>query len=85
MNLRRLPTENNLVDRNGDLIADFHNIFNTWKNYFSLLLNVDKVSEVRQIAVHTAETLVPGPSRLEVEIAIAKLKKYKLSGRSWQN
>jgi hypothetical protein len=24
-----------------------------------------------------AETLVPGPSRLEVEIAIAKLKKYK--------
>jgi hypothetical protein len=30
-----------------------------------------------QIEVHTAEPLVPGPSRLEVEIAIAKLKKYK--------
>jgi hypothetical protein len=28
-----------------------------------------------------AEPLVPGPSRLEVEIAIAKLKKYKLPGR----
>jgi hypothetical protein len=27
-----------------------------------------------------AEPLVPGPSRLEVEIAIAKLKKYKLPG-----
>jgi hypothetical protein len=27
-----------------------------------------------------AESLVPGPSRLEVEIAIAKLKKYKLPG-----
>jgi hypothetical protein len=27
--------------------------------------------------VHTAEPLVPGPSHLEVEIAIAKLKKYK--------
>jgi hypothetical protein len=27
-----------------------------------------------------AESLVPGPSRLEVEIAIAKLKKYKSSG-----
>jgi hypothetical protein len=26
-----------------------------------------------------AEPLVPGPSRLEVEIAIAKLKKYKSS------
>jgi hypothetical protein len=30
--------------------------------------------------VHTAEPLVPGPSRLEVEIAIAKLKKYKSPG-----
>jgi hypothetical protein len=27
-----------------------------------------------------AEPLVPGPSRLEVEIAIAKLKKYKSRG-----
>jgi hypothetical protein len=38
------------------------------------------VSDVRQIEVHTAEPLVPGPSRLEIEIAIAKLKKYKLPG-----
>jgi hypothetical protein len=28
----------------------------------------------------TAEQLVPGPSRLEVEIAITKLKKYKSPG-----
>jgi hypothetical protein len=41
---------------------------------------VHNVSDVRQIEVHTAEPLVPGPSRLEVEIAIAKLKKYKPSG-----
>jgi hypothetical protein len=26
--------------------------------------------------VHTAEPIVPGPSRLEVKTAIAKLKKY---------
>jgi hypothetical protein len=39
-------------------------------------LNVHNVSDVRQIEVHTAEPLVPGPSRLEVEIAIAKLKKH---------
>jgi hypothetical protein len=32
------------------------------------------------IEVHTAEQSVPGPSRLEVEIAIAKLKKYKSPG-----
>jgi hypothetical protein len=37
-------------------------------------------SVVRQIEVHMAEPLVPGPSRLEVEIAIAKLKKYKSPG-----
>jgi hypothetical protein len=43
-------------------------------------LNVHNVSDGRQIAVHTAVLLVPGPSRLEVEIAIAKLRKYKLKG-----
>jgi hypothetical protein len=69
--------KNNLVkDENGDLIADSHNILNRWKNY-SQLLNVHNVSDVRQIEVHTAEQLVPDPRRLEVEIAIAKLKKYQ--------
>jgi hypothetical protein len=43
-------------------------------------MNVHNVSDVRQIEVHTAEPLVPGPSRLEVEIAIATLKKYKSPG-----
>jgi hypothetical protein len=41
---------------------------------------VHNVSDVRQIEVHTAEPLEPGSSRLEVEILIAKLKKYKSSG-----
>jgi hypothetical protein len=41
---------------------------------------VHNVSDVRQIEVHTAEPLVPGPSRFEVEIAIAKLKEYKSPG-----
>jgi hypothetical protein len=30
--------------------------------------------------MHTAEQLGPGPSHLDVEIAIAKLKKYKSPG-----
>jgi hypothetical protein len=64
-------------DEIGNLLADSHNILNRWKNYFSQLLNEHNVSDVRQIEVHTAESLVPDPSRLEVEIAIAKLKKYK--------
>jgi hypothetical protein len=41
----------------------------------SLLLNVHRVSDVWQIEIPTAEPLVPGPSP-EVEIAIAKLKRY---------
>jgi hypothetical protein len=67
-------------DENGDLLADSHNILNRWKNYYAQLLNMHNVSDVRQIEVHTVEPLVPGPSRLEVEIAIAKLKKYKSPG-----
>jgi hypothetical protein len=64
----------------GDLLADSHNILNRWKNYFSQLLNVHNVSDFRQTEIHIAEPLVPGPSRHEVEIAIAKLKKkYKSS------
>jgi hypothetical protein len=41
----------------------------------SEVLNVHNVSDVRQIEVHTAEPLVSGPSRLEFEIANAKLEK----------
>jgi hypothetical protein len=67
-------------DENGDLLADSHNILNRWKNYFSQLLNVHNVSDVRQIEEHMAIPLGTGPSRLEVEIAIAKLKKYKSPG-----
>jgi hypothetical protein len=69
-----------MQDENGDLLADSHNILNRWKNYFSQLLIVHNVNDVRQIEVHTAEPLVPGPSQLEVEIIIAKLKKYKSPG-----
>jgi hypothetical protein len=38
---------------------------------------VYNVSDVRHADVHTAELLVPGPSRLEVEIVIAELKNYR--------
>jgi hypothetical protein len=54
---------------NGDLLADSHYILHWWKKYLSQFLNV-----------HTGEPLVPGPSRVDVEIAIAKLKKYKSAG-----
>jgi hypothetical protein len=68
MNFRRgYQPPNNLVKvENDNLLADSHTILNRWKNYFSQLLNVHNVSDVRQIEIHTAEPLVPGPSRLEV-------------------
>jgi hypothetical protein len=72
------PRNNLLKDENDDLLADSHSILNRWKNYFSQLLNVHNVRDVRQIEVHMAETLVPGSSRLVVEIAIATLKMHKL-------
>jgi hypothetical protein len=48
---------------------------NRWMNYFSQLLNLHNVGDVRQIEVHTAVPLVPGPCHLEVGIAFAKLER----------
>jgi hypothetical protein len=77
---RGYQPRSNLVNyKNGDLLAD-STIVNSWKGYFSQLLNVHDVSDVRQIEIHTAEPLVPGSSHLEVETSIAKLKKYKCPG-----
>jgi hypothetical protein len=63
MALRGIINKSNLVkDDNGDLLADSHNILNKWKNYFSRLLNVHRVSDVKQIEIHAVEPLVPDPS-----------------------
>jgi hypothetical protein len=56
-------------DEIGDLLADSH-ILNRWKNYFSQLLDVQRVGDGRQIEIHTAEPLVPDPSPFEVETAL---------------
>jgi hypothetical protein len=66
-------------DENGDLLADSENILNRWKNYFQLL-DVQRVSDVRQMEVHTAESLVPYSSPFMFQTAIAKLKIYKSPG-----
>jgi hypothetical protein len=67
-------------DENGDLLVESFSISNRWKSHFSLLLNVHSVNYVRQKEIQTAEQLVPGPSRFQVEIVIAKRKKYKSQG-----
>jgi hypothetical protein len=47
---------------------------------FLPLLNVHMVSDVRQMEEHTAQTLVLGPHHFQVEIAVPKMKNYKLPG-----
>jgi hypothetical protein len=45
---RGYQPRNDLVkDENGDLLVDSHNILNKWKNYYSQLLNVRNVSDVK--------------------------------------
>jgi hypothetical protein len=67
-------------DENGDLLADPHNVLNLWKIYFYMLFNVYRVSDIRQNEILPAELLVSDPSPFEVEIAIAKLKRYNSPG-----
>jgi hypothetical protein len=67
---RGYRVRSNLVkDENGDMHADSQHILNRWKNYFSHLLNVHNVSDVRQIEVHTAE---PGSDQIPAELIQAK-------------
>jgi hypothetical protein len=42
------PRSNLVKDENGDLPADSNTTVNTWKSYFSQLLNVHNISDVRQ-------------------------------------
>jgi hypothetical protein len=61
------PRNNLMKDKNGVLLADSHYVLNSWKNYFSQLLNVHNASDVRQIEV---QPLVLGSSCLEVEKSV---------------
>jgi hypothetical protein len=48
------PRSNFVKGENGGLFADSHTNLNRWKNFFSHLLNVHWVSDVRLIETHTA-------------------------------
>ena len=50
------------------------------EDYFSRLLNIHGVHDVRRTETHTTELLVPEPSAFEVDLAIEKLKSHKSSG-----
>ena len=68
-----------MKDDKGDLVADSHSISVRWRNYFSRILNVHGVNEVRQTEIHTAEPLVPQSSASEFELAIEMLKKSQIT------
>jgi len=74
------PRTNIVKDDKGDLFADSHCILATWRNYFSKILNVHGVNDVRQTEIHIAEPLVPEPSASDIELAIEKLKSHKSPG-----
>ena len=67
-------------DEKGELVADPHRIMARWRNYFSQLLNVHEVNDIRQAEIHTVGPLVLEPSAFEFELAIEKLKNYKSPG-----
>jgi hypothetical protein len=56
------------------LDTDSHSILERWRNYFSQLLNVHEVNDVRQTEIHTLQPLVLELSAFEVEMATKKLK-----------
>jgi len=74
------PRNNIVKDDKGDLVADLHSILAKWRNYFSKLLNVHGVNDLRKTEIHTAGPLVPEPSASEFELTIQKLKSHKSPG-----
>ena len=62
------------------MVSDPYSIGSMWMNYFSQLLNVHAVNDIRHTEIHTAEPLVPEPSVFEVELAIEKLKSHQSPG-----
>jgi hypothetical protein len=81
------PKTNIVKDEKFDLVADSHSILATWRNYFSQILYVHVVNDVRHTEIHTAEPLMPKPSASEFELDIEKLKSHKSLGidQSHQN
>ena len=74
------PRTRIVKDEKVDLVAYSRSITARWRNYFSQILNVHGVSEVRRAEIHSAEPLVPVPSALEVEFAIENKKSHKSPG-----
>jgi len=49
------PRTNVVNDEKGDLVTDYHSILARRRKYFSQLLNIHGVNDVRQTEIHTTE------------------------------
>ena len=74
------PRTNAVKHEKGDLVADSYSIVARCRIYFSQLLNVHGVNDIKHTVIHTAEPLVPELSAFEVELDIEKLKSHKSTG-----
>jgi hypothetical protein len=74
------PGTDLLKNGESNLFADCNSNLVRWRKYFSQLLNVLGVNDVRHTEIHTEEPLVREPSVFEVELSIKKLKSHKSPG-----
>jgi hypothetical protein len=61
-------------NENGDQLADSHNIFNRWKNYFSHLRNLHGVGAVRQREIYSDYSFLPDPNHVALKLLLQILK-----------
>jgi hypothetical protein len=66
-------------DENVNVLADFHNILNRQKNYFSHLLNVHGFNGDRQSETHTAKL------KLKLQLKSSKGVSHEVLVKIWQN
>jgi hypothetical protein len=57
-------------DENSDLLTDSRNILYRLQNYFTQLLNVHRVSDIRQIEINKGEPFVPDPRHLRLKLLL---------------
>jgi len=51
-----------------------------WKSYFDKLLSVHSAEQTEEFEIYTAESWIPEPSEIEIEMSVKKLKNFKSPG-----
>jgi hypothetical protein len=76
-----------MKDENGYLLADSDNVLNRWKKICSQLLGVHRISDVRQIGIHTAEPLISERALLILKLLMQTCKSinFQVLIKFWQN